>query len=57
MYEMNGSRFAKMWQKGISLTSARCALIYLVDAAGTRTTSDMISMDMETDYVNQVFFK
>lgn len=57
MYEMNGSRFAKMWQKGISLTSARCALIYLVDAAGTRTTSDMISMDMEADYVNQVFFK
>uniref|UniRef100_A0A182P9Y4 Uncharacterized protein n=1 Tax=Anopheles epiroticus TaxID=199890 RepID=A0A182P9Y4_9DIPT len=49
-------RFAKMWQKGISLTSARCALIYLVDAAGTRTTSDMISMDMEADYVNQVFF-
>ncbi|XP_053675939.1 uncharacterized protein LOC128726173 [Anopheles nili] len=49
-------RFAKMWQKGISLTSAGCPLIYLVDAAGTRTTSDMISMDMEADYVNQVFF-
>uniref|UniRef100_A0A182NHE8 Uncharacterized protein n=1 Tax=Anopheles dirus TaxID=7168 RepID=A0A182NHE8_9DIPT len=49
-------RFAKMWQKGISLTSTGCALIYLVDAAGTRTTSDMINMDMEADYVNQVFF-
>ncbi|XP_052892592.1 uncharacterized protein LOC128300536 [Anopheles moucheti] len=49
-------RFAKMWHKGISLTSARYALIYLVDSAGTRTTSDMISMDMEADYVNQVFF-
>ncbi|XP_035904661.1 uncharacterized protein LOC118508907 [Anopheles stephensi] len=49
-------RFAKMWHKGISLTSARYSLIYLVDSAGTRTTSDMISMDMEADYVNQVFF-
>ncbi|XP_050073120.1 uncharacterized protein LOC126561215 [Anopheles maculipalpis] len=49
-------RFAKMWHKGISLTSTRYALIYLVDSAGTRTTSDMISMDMEADYVNQVFF-
>lgn len=46
-----------MWQKGISLTSEGCALIYLVDAAGTRTTSDMINIDLNTDYISPVFFK
>ncbi|XP_035792946.1 uncharacterized protein LOC118467052 [Anopheles albimanus] len=49
-------RFAKMWSKGISLTSDGCALIYLVDSAGTRTTSDMLNMDLDTDYVQQVFY-
>ncbi|XP_039438120.1 uncharacterized protein LOC120419495 [Culex pipiens pallens] len=49
-------RYAKMWQKGISLTSEGCALIYLVDAAGTRTTSDMINIDLNTDYISPVFF-
>ncbi|XP_052873853.1 uncharacterized protein LOC128279174 [Anopheles cruzii] len=49
-------RFAKMWNKGISLTSDGSALIYLVDSAGTRTTCDMLNMDLETDYVNQVFY-
>ncbi|XP_050096335.1 uncharacterized protein LOC126578106 [Anopheles aquasalis] len=49
-------RFAKMWSKGISLTSEGCALIYLVDSAGTRTTSDMLNMDLHTDYVQQVFY-
>ncbi|XP_065086280.1 uncharacterized protein fest [Ochlerotatus camptorhynchus] len=48
-------RYAKMWQKGISLTCEGCALIYLVDAAGTRTTSDMINIDMNTDYISPVF--
>ncbi|XP_065094049.1 uncharacterized protein LOC135714593 [Ochlerotatus camptorhynchus] len=48
-------RYAKMWQKGISLTSEGCALIYLVDAAGTRTTSDMINIDLNTDYISPVF--
>lgn len=46
-----------MWSKGISLTSDGCALIYLVDSAGTRTTSDMLNMDLDTDYVQQVFYK
>ena len=32
---------AKMWPKGISFTSNNCALIYLVDSAGTRSTTDM----------------
>ncbi|XP_062549572.1 uncharacterized protein LOC134214169 [Armigeres subalbatus] len=49
-------RYAKMWQKGISLTSEGCALIYLVDAAGTRTTSDMINIDLNTDYISPVFY-
>ncbi|XP_058838183.1 uncharacterized protein LOC131693924 isoform X2 [Topomyia yanbarensis] len=49
-------RYAKMWQKGISLTSEGCALIYLVDAAGTRTTSDMINIDLNADYINPVFY-
>ncbi|XP_058123613.1 uncharacterized protein LOC131294797 [Anopheles ziemanni] len=49
-------RYARMWHKGISFTSDRCALIYLVDAAGTRTTSETITMDLEADYVNQVFY-
>lgn len=44
-----------MWQKGISLTSEGCALIYLVDSAGTRTTSDMINIDLNTDYISPVF--
>ncbi|XP_055642549.1 uncharacterized protein LOC129779222 [Toxorhynchites rutilus septentrionalis] len=48
-------RYAKMWHKGISLTSEGCALIYLVDAAGTRTTSDAINIDPKVDYINPVF--
>uniref|UniRef100_A0A182IVX5 Uncharacterized protein n=1 Tax=Anopheles atroparvus TaxID=41427 RepID=A0A182IVX5_ANOAO len=52
----NFIRFAKMWQKGISFTSQGCAVIYLVDSAGTRTTSDLIGMDLRSNYVDQVFF-
>uniref|UniRef100_A0A336M9X0 CSON014149 protein n=1 Tax=Culicoides sonorensis TaxID=179676 RepID=A0A336M9X0_CULSO len=55
MKRNNYVRFAKMWQKGISLTSEGCALIYLVDAAGTRTTSDAISFDINRDYTIPVF--
>lgn len=36
-------RYAKMWYKGVSFTSEQCALVYLVDAAGTRTTTDSFS--------------
>lgn len=46
-----------MWQKGISLTSEGCALIYLVDSAGTRTCSDAISFDLARDYTIPVFLK
>lgn len=44
-----------MWEKGISLTADGCALIYLVDAAGTRTTSDAVNKEIRVDYGWQVF--
>lgn len=44
-----------MWHKGVSLTSEGCALIYLVDSAGTRTTSDVVQTDIHMDYCTQVF--
>lgn len=44
-----------MWEKGISLTADGCALIYLVDLAGTRTTSDAITKDFRVDTSWQVF--
>lgn len=43
-----------MWYKGVSFTSENCALIYLVDTAGTRTTTDSFS-DMSKDYTISVF--
>ncbi|XP_063221163.1 uncharacterized protein LOC134530344 [Bacillus rossius redtenbacheri] len=48
-------KYAKMWYKGVSFTSDRSALVYLVDAAGTRTTSDSFS-DLRQDVSLTVFF-
>ena len=31
---------AKIWPRGISFTASNCAIVYLVDQAGTRSTSD-----------------
>lgn len=42
-------RYVKMWHKGISFTRENCALVYLIDPAGTRTTSDSFS-NMISDY-------
>ncbi|KAJ6637400.1 hypothetical protein Bhyg_10130 [Pseudolycoriella hygida] len=50
----NFIRYSKMWHKGISFTSESSALVYLVDSAGTRTTSDTFA-DMRTDYSIPVF--
>ncbi|KAG4067069.1 hypothetical protein HA402_000060 [Bradysia odoriphaga] len=50
----NYVRYSKMWHKGISFTSESSALVYLVDSAGTRTTSDTFA-DMRTDYSIPVF--
>lgn len=44
-----------MWYKGISFTSEQCALVYLVDAAGTRTTFENFS-DMSQDFSLSVFY-
>lgn len=44
-----------MWEKGISLTADGCALIYLVDSAGTRTTSDAVNKDYRSDNCWKVF--
>ncbi|KAF7996122.1 hypothetical protein HCN44_010378 [Aphidius gifuensis] len=48
------NKYAKMWYKGVSFTSEQCALVYLVDAAGTRTTTDSFS-DMNQDFSLSVF--
>jgi hypothetical protein len=44
-----------MWYKGVSFTSRQCALVYLVDAAGTRTTFERFS-NMTQDFSLSVFF-
>ncbi|PNF32407.1 hypothetical protein B7P43_G10079, partial [Cryptotermes secundus] len=49
------NRCAKMWYKGISFTSEQCALVYLVDAAGTRTTIENF-LDMRQDFSLSVFY-
>ncbi|XP_026467641.1 uncharacterized protein LOC113371217 [Ctenocephalides felis] len=51
----NNNRYAKMWYKGVSFTSDQCALVYLVDAAGTRTTTDSFT-DMSQDFSLSVFY-
>lgn len=49
-------RYAKMWYKGVSFTSDQCALVYLVDSAGTRTTTDSFS-DLSGDFSLGVFYR
>lgn len=48
-------KYAKMWYKGVSFTSENCALVYLVDSAGTRTTTDTFS-DLMQDFSLDVFY-
>ncbi|XP_014279959.1 uncharacterized protein fest isoform X2 [Halyomorpha halys] len=48
-------KYAKMWYKGVSFTSENCALVYLVDSAGTRTTTDSFS-DLMQDFSLGVFY-
>lgn len=45
-----------MWYKGVSFTTEHCALVYLVDSAGTRTTTDSFS-DLMQDFSLNVFYK
>lgn len=51
---VGNTKYAKMWYKGVSFTSEKCALVYLVDQAGTRTTTDTFS-DMSGDFSMPVF--
>lgn len=44
-----------MWHKGVSLAADGLALIYLVDNAGTRTTSDPVNRDVRSCI--EVFFQ
>jgi len=48
-----------MWYKGVSFTSEQCALVYLVDTAGTRTTtdsfSDMSQVKQENEHAGYTF--
>lgn len=34
------TKYAKMYPKGVSFSGSNCALVYLVDAAGVRSTTD-----------------
>ncbi|XP_043493296.1 uncharacterized protein LOC122518422 [Polistes fuscatus] len=49
------NKYAKMWYKGVSFTCEQCALVYLVDTAGTRTTTDSF-LDMSQDFSLSVFY-
>ncbi|CAH1118602.1 unnamed protein product [Phaedon cochleariae] len=49
-------KFAKMWYKGVSFTSIQCALVYLVDSAGTRTTTDSFN-DLTHDFTMNIFYE
>ncbi|XP_046388012.1 uncharacterized protein LOC124157381 isoform X2 [Ischnura elegans] len=49
-------KYAKMWYKGVSFTCERCALVYLVDSAGTRTTTDTFSNLSCVDFSLPVFY-
>lgn len=50
-----GRRFAKMWFKGISFSSKNCPLVYLVDAAGVRSTVDRFPEILEEN-ASEVFY-
>ncbi|RZF39829.1 hypothetical protein LSTR_LSTR000477 [Laodelphax striatellus] len=55
-HDVNGNnKLAKMWYKGVSFSSAQCALIYLVDSAGTRTTTDHFS-ELNCDFSLPIFY-
>ncbi|XP_049853107.1 uncharacterized protein LOC126334677 isoform X2 [Schistocerca gregaria] len=49
------NKYAKMWYKGVSFTSEKCALVYLVDSGGTRSTADNF-LQMTQDFSVSVFY-
>ena len=46
---------AKVWPKGVSFTSNTSALVYLVDSAGARSTTDTFHDLATTDIVANLF--
>eukprot|EP00093_Oithona_nana_P004754 04754.XXX_37581_39558_1 [CDS] Oithona nana genome sequencing. len=48
---------AKLWPRGISFTSSNCAITYLVDEAGTRSTSDYFYNLFFEDNTDTLFSK
>lgn len=44
-----------MWKDCVSFTAVGCALTYLVDTAGTRTTSDRVNNNWYKDYCQLCF--
>ncbi|KAL1464913.1 hypothetical protein WDU94_004518 [Cyamophila willieti] len=50
------NKMAKMWYKGVSFQSDFSALVYLVDAAGTRSTTDTFR-DLSPDFSLSVFYE
>ncbi|CAG9799630.1 unnamed protein product [Chironomus riparius] len=51
----NFIRYAKIWKDCIALTARGCALTYLVDTAGTRTTSEQVNRDWSHDYCRETY--
>ena len=49
------SKNAKIYTKGISFTANNCALVYLVDEAGARSTSDQFHDLFAGDIVDKLF--
>ena len=47
---------AKIWPRGISFTSNTCALVYLVDSAGARSTSDYFKNLYSEDITQSKYF-
>jgi len=48
---------AKMWPRGVSFTANNCALVYLVDQAGARSTTDTFHDLYADNIADTVFLK
>ena len=46
---------AKIWPKGTSFTATTCALVYLLDEAGLRTTTDIFHDLWASDIVDSLW--
>ncbi|XP_065205481.1 uncharacterized protein LOC135835156 isoform X2 [Planococcus citri] len=49
-------KFAKMWSGGISFTTDKSSIVFLIDPAGTRSTKDTFSDLLASDFSENVFF-